>query len=193
MIRLSDAMTKSAPLRNFAARIYKVGINRCVDVPGGVAGPGGGRYLPVRGVAGGLPFRGTLLPGVNQMYRLYLHSRIWKKLKIDSGDIIEVALELDDEPRDVPMPEELAAALADHRGAFAAFRAMTPTLQREFILWIGAAKSPATRDRRVRIGIPRLMERAMRSKARRGLGQQQDKRERQQDKRGMTQKKRRSQ
>jgi len=68
------------------------------------------------------------------------------------------------------MPEELAAALAEHRGAFAAFRAVTPTLQREFILWFGAAKSSATRERRLRIGIPRLMERARRSKLRRGLG-----------------------
>jgi Bacteriocin-protection, YdeI or OmpD-Associated/Domain of unknown function (DUF1905) len=186
-------MTKPAPLRSFAARIYKVGINRCVDVPAEAAGPGGGRYLPVRGVAGGLPFRGTLLPGVNQMCRLYLHSRIWKKLGIDSGDFVEVALELDDEPREVAMPAELAVALAEHRGAFAAFHAVTPTLQREFILWIGAAKSAATRERRLRIGIPRLMERARRSKARRGREQQQDKRERQQGKRGTTQKKRRSQ
>jgi hypothetical protein len=185
-------LSKPATSRSFAARIYKVGINRCVDVPAEAAGPGRGRYLPVRGVAGGLPFRGTLLPGMNQMYRLYLHSRIWKKLGIDSGDIVEVALELDDEPREVAMPEELAAALAEHRGAFAAFRAVTPTLQREFILWFGAAKSSATRERRLRIGIPRLMERARRSKLRRGLGQQQDKRERQQDKRGTTQKKRRS-
>ena len=80
-------------------------------------------YVPVRGMAEGISFRSTLLPGVNQMYRLYLHSRVWKKLRIDSGDAVEVTLERDDEPREITVPAELAAALAEHRGALNALQA----------------------------------------------------------------------
>jgi hypothetical protein len=155
--------------RCFVARIYKVGINRCVDVPKDFVSATEKRgYIPVSGSADGISFRSTLLPGLNQMYRLFLHSRIWKNVGLDAGDVIEITLERDQESRDVALPE--AASLAGHRGALAALQNVTPGLRREFIKWVVAAKHPATRERRIRIGIPRLIERARRRSARTGRG-----------------------
>src|ERR1700683_1613069 len=157
--------------RCFVARIYKVGINRCVDVPKDFVSATEKRgYTPVSGSADGISFRSTLLPGLNPMYRLFLHSRIWKNLGLDAGDVIEITLERDHESRDVALSAELAASLAEHRGALAALQNGTPGLRREFIKWVVAAKHPATRERRIRIGIPRLIERARRRNARTGRG-----------------------
>jgi uncharacterized protein YdeI (YjbR/CyaY-like superfamily) len=47
------------------------------------------------------------------------------------------------------MPPVLAAALAAHPLAQAAFDAFSPSAQREYMEWIGAAKQDATRDRRL--------------------------------------------
>jgi hypothetical protein len=104
------------------------------------------------------------------MYRLFLHSRIWKNLGLDAGDAIEITLERDHESRDIALPAELAASLAEHRGALAALQNVTPGVRREFIKWVVAAKRPATRERRIRIGIPRLIERARRRNARTSRG-----------------------
>jgi hypothetical protein len=153
--------------RPFRSRIYKVGINRCVDVPEGACGElGEGEYPAVRGIAGGLPLRATLVPGGKGNYRLFLHSRIWKRLRVDAGDVVELYLEGDPEPREVAPPKELLAALATHRGALAAFQSATDGLRREFVNWVQDAKRPETRDRRLRVGISHLIERARRTRER---------------------------
>jgi len=144
-----------------------VGINRCVDVPAGACGDlGEGRYPAVRGIAGGLPVRATLVPRVKGKYRLFLHSRIWKRLRVDDGDFVELYLESDPESREVAPPKELLAALATYRGALAAFQSATEGLRREFVNWVQNAKKPETRERRLRIGISHLIERAQRMRER---------------------------
>jgi uncharacterized protein YdeI (YjbR/CyaY-like superfamily) len=52
-------------------------------------------------------------------------------------------------PALVDVPEELARALARNRKAAAAFNALAPTYRKHFIYWVGTAKKPETRARRV--------------------------------------------
>ncbi len=50
--------------------------------------------------------------------------------------------------RPAPMPDELAAALRAHPAAQAGYDGLTAAQQRQYRLWVGSAKRPATRARR---------------------------------------------
>lgn len=56
------------------------------------------------------------------------------------------------------VPAELAAALAGHRQAQAAFEAMAPSHRREYVEWISEAKRDETRARRVAQAVALLAE-----------------------------------
>jgi uncharacterized protein YdeI (YjbR/CyaY-like superfamily) len=58
----------------------------------------------------------------------------------------------------LPVPPELAAALAKNRKAQAAFKAMPPSHQREYNEWIGEAKREETRASRVKQAIEWIAE-----------------------------------
>ncbi len=59
-----------------------------------------------------------------------------------------VSVEVDDLPRDVDVPAELTAALAENPAAGAAFAALPPSHRREYALWVDEAKRADTRKRR---------------------------------------------
>jgi hypothetical protein len=64
------------------------------------------------------------------------------------GDRIAMRVELDEEPREVEVPPELAAALAADREAGAVYEALSYTHRREYARWIAEAKRSETRERR---------------------------------------------
>ena len=68
---------------------------------------------------------------------------------VDAGDRVRVTMELDTEPRKVPVPSDLRAALGSDPVAKAAFAKLSYTHQREYVEWIAEAKRPETRARRI--------------------------------------------
>jgi hypothetical protein len=78
------------------------------------------------------------------------------KAGIDIGDRFDVTLALDEEPRVVEVPDDLAAALADDAEAAAAFERLAYTHRREHVIWITEARKPETRARRVAATLDRL-------------------------------------
>jgi Bacteriocin-protection, YdeI or OmpD-Associated/Domain of unknown function (DUF1905) len=68
---------------------------------------------------------------------------------IAEADLIHVVLELDTEPRVVPEPADLAAALHKIPKARSAFDRLPFGLKRKLVRAIEDAKSPETRQRRV--------------------------------------------
>lgn len=67
---------------------------------------------------------------------------------IAEGDIVEVNLQLDREPRDVPLPSDLADAL--NREARTAFDRLPFGLKRKHVAEIEKAKNVDVRQRRIR-------------------------------------------
>ena len=65
-----------------------------------------------------------------------------------AGDEVEVELVLDDAPREVAVPEDLAAAL-DAAGVRAGFDAQNHTTRKEAVRGVEEAKAAATRERRI--------------------------------------------
>jgi len=68
---------------------------------------------------------------------------------ISEGDVTEVDLQLDDEPRVVAEPPDLAAALDQDPRARAAFDRLPYGLKNKHVRDIEGAKSPETRRRRI--------------------------------------------
>lgn len=135
----------------FSAKIYKVGVIRYVDVPAEVSRAFGERapHVPVRGEVEGMPLRTTLVSRGRGCYRMAIHSDIRKKLKVDSGAYIEIALERDEEPREPALPPSLVLSLRQSPKAQAEFRRMTTALRRQIVRYLTAVKQQATLERRV--------------------------------------------
>jgi len=150
----------------FPAKIQKIWIMRCVDIPRDVSkaicGAGGDDplHIPVHGWIEGLPFKSTLVPRGSGNYRLHVHSRIWRKLRIDAGAAVEVTLLLDTEPREAVLPPDLAAGLADTPRALAIFNTLTVALRRQIVQYVEIAKQGRTREKRVALIVQRMLERA---------------------------------
>ena len=142
----------------FSGKIYKVGIIRYVDVPADVSRAigGGAVHVAVQGEVDGAPLRTTLVSRGRGCYRMAIHRDIRKKLNIDEGAYVEVALERDEEPREPALPPALVLALQQAPKAQAEFRRMTTALRRQVVRYLTSVKQQATLERRVRKFVARL-------------------------------------
>ena len=77
---------------------------------------------------------------------------------VDAGDRVAVTMELDTEPRTVPLPADLRKALAAEPDARTAFSALSFTHRREYVEWVEEAKRPETRARRIAGTVDRVLE-----------------------------------
>ena len=68
---------------------------------------------------------------------------------VAAGDEVEVTLELDDQPRVVEVPADLATALAAEPTAAAAFEALSYSNKSRHVLSVTGAKTDETRQRRI--------------------------------------------
>ena len=142
----------------FAAKIYRVGLIRFVDVPPEISKALGtnAACIPICGTVEGVPLRTTLVPRGNGRHRLAIHGDIRKKLRIDAGAVVEVSLELDEESREPELPPALILALKYAPRAAREFRGMTTALRRQIVRYLTSAKSEATIERRVAKFVARL-------------------------------------
>lgn len=146
----------------FSAKIYKVGIIRFVDVPADVSRAIGSEatHVPVKGEVQGLPLQSTLVSRGKGCYRLAIHGDIRKKLRVDAGAVVEIAIERDEESREPPLPPVLVLALRNSPKAQAVFRQMTTALRRQVVRYLVSVKQQNTLERRVAKFIRILEQRA---------------------------------
>ncbi|MGY4643970.1 YdeI/OmpD-associated family protein [Cellulomonas sp. URHB0016] len=111
-----------------------------------VAALGRGKRVPVVVTLNGHSYRSSVAP-YNGQNLVALSAENRTAAGVEGGQEVEVDLEVDDEPRTVPVPDDLAAALAGP--ARAAFDALSYSRQRAIVEPIGAAKTPETRQRRI--------------------------------------------
>jgi hypothetical protein len=141
--------------QRFRARLEDAGGGGAAfDVPARVAAALGERKRPpVTVTIRNHTFRTTVavyggqpMIGVNKPHRA--------AAGVDVGDAFDVVVALDDAPRVVEVPADLAGALDDD--ARAAFDRMSHSHRREYVEWIADAKRPATRARRVAETVERV-------------------------------------
>ena len=90
---------------------------------------------------------------------------------IAEGDIVEVDIQLDVEPRDIVAPGDLAEALASTPGAKSAFDRLPFGLKRKHIAEIEQARSAELRNRRIQKRVQSLMQPQPPGKGRRATGE----------------------
>lgn len=71
-----------------------------------------------------------------------------KAAGVEAGQVLDVEIAIDTEPKVIEVPDDLAAAL-DAAGARAAFEALAPSHRKEHVRAIAEAKKPETRERRI--------------------------------------------
>jgi hypothetical protein len=146
----------------FAGKIYKVGIIRFVDVPADISQSIGGSapHVAVKGEVEGLPVQTTLVSRGKGCYRMAIHSDIRKRLRVDAGAVVEIAIERDEDSREPLLPPALVLALRNSSKAQTAFRQMTTALRRQVVRYLTSVKQQSTLERRVAKFIQALERRA---------------------------------
>ncbi|MFD6166105.1 YdeI/OmpD-associated family protein [Oerskovia sp. NPDC060287] len=107
---------------------------------------GAGKRVPVRVTLGGHTYRSSVAPYQGRfMIALSAENRV--AARVSGGDEVDVEIEVDDAPREVTVPDDLAAALTAE--ARAAFDGLSFSRRRALVEPIEAAKTPETRQRRI--------------------------------------------
>jgi len=147
-------------MKVFSAKIYKVGLIRFVDVPMDISRTigNGAAHVPVRGEVEGIALQSTLVARGRGGYRLAIHGEIRKKLKVDTGAVVEIAIERDEGSREPMLPAALVVALRNSPKAQKLFRGMTIALRRQLVRYLTSVKQQETLERRV-AKVVRLLER----------------------------------
>lgn len=122
-----------------------------------VASFGRGRRVPVVvTIDGGYSYRNTIT-SMGGQFLLSFNAETRKATGRGAGDEIEVGLELDDAPRVVEVPPDLAEALAANPAAQQVWSKLSYSHQRQHAEAIAAAKAAETRARRIASTIDKLL------------------------------------
>jgi Bacteriocin-protection, YdeI or OmpD-Associated/Domain of unknown function (DUF1905) len=116
---------------------------------------GAGRRPKVVATVNGYRWR-TSIASMGGRFLLGASAAVRDAAGLSAGNTYPVAVEVDTAPREVEVPEDLAAAIAAAPGADAAWAALSFSAQRQHAESVLAAKKPETRERRVAAVVERL-------------------------------------
>ena len=117
------------------------------DAQVAIVGEGAKRF-PVVATVNGYTWR-TSVTRMRGEFLLGLNREVRQSAGVQANDEVEVTVELDAAPREVEVPDALAAALAADPQASASFERMAFTHRKEYARWVAEAKREDTRQRRV--------------------------------------------
>jgi hypothetical protein len=123
---------------------------------------GGGRRPAVKVTVAGYSYRTTVFAR-GGIFLVPLSAENRSEANVEAGDEVDVDIELDTEPREVTLPDDLATALSTDREALQRFEKLAFTHQQEYVRWIESAKRPETRQRRVSEAVTMLHQGRTRS------------------------------
>jgi bifunctional DNA-binding transcriptional regulator/antitoxin component of YhaV-PrlF toxin-antitoxin module len=113
-----------------------------------VEGLGAGKKPAVVVTVGGHTYRSTVAPRGGQ-FMIPLSAERRAAAGVAAGDVVEVDIEIDTEPRVVEVPADLAAALDADPAARRRFDGMSYSHRLQHVLAVTGAKTETTRERRV--------------------------------------------
>ena len=116
---------------------------------------GAGKRAPVVVTVGGHSYRTTVAPYTGAYY-VPLAAEHREAAGVAAGQEVDVSIELDTAPREVPVPDDLAAALDEP--ARATYDSLAYTHQKEWVRWVTEAKKPETRATRIEKTVAALRE-----------------------------------
>jgi len=138
------------PPKRFTARLHRLGINLCLEVPAAVSkalGKRGYVYVVARANRGA-PFPATFVPRGGGRHRLFLNGEVRTREGIAQGDNVDITFRVEEEPRVWAIPEDLSRALREE-GVLAAFESFPRGRRNEIVRWLEGAATDATRAKRI--------------------------------------------
>jgi hypothetical protein len=141
------------------AKILKTGKTAAgIIVPAEVvAALGPSKRPPVRATINGFTYR-TSVGSMGAKFMLGVTEEFRKGAGVAAGDVVDVDLELDTQPREVSVPADFAAALARNVKARAFFDNLSYSNKRRVVIPIEDAKAAETRQRRIAKTVEMLSE-----------------------------------
>jgi hypothetical protein len=133
----------------FRATIEAAGVNAAgIHVPDEIVASLGSKRAPVRVTLNGFTYRSSIAT-VSGRSMVGVSVDVRGKAGVKAGDVLDVEIELDTQPREVEVPPDLAAALDRQPGARPAFDALSYSRKRAIVEPLVAAKTAETRQRRI--------------------------------------------
>lgn len=114
--------------------------------------------VPVRVSIEGVPYRGSMVRMGTERHILIILKEIRAKIQKTFGDEVQIEVEYDNQPREIVVTGNIQKGLQKNATAQAAFDKLAYSHQREYVLWIEAAKKDETRKRRIEKMIKELEE-----------------------------------
>jgi hypothetical protein len=140
----------------FEVEIVPMGPALAFDLPFDPKAELGKVRAPVRVTINGYEFR-TTVGAMSGRYLVGLNKEVRTGTGVSPGERVAVELVLDEEPRTVEVPSDLAAALDPEAREF--FDSLAYTHRKEYVRWIEEAKREETRHARVEKAAAMLAER----------------------------------
>lgn len=109
---------------------------------------GRGKKPPVKVTINGFTYPSTIAV-MNNVFMLPVSADVRDKAKVRAGDIVEVQLELDDQPREIAIPDIFRSAIEKSPKAFRFFETLSNSNKKRIIIPIEEAKTEETRLRRI--------------------------------------------
>ena len=129
-----------------------------IEVPEDVvAALGSGNRPPVAVTIGGYTYR-TTVARMGGRFLIPLSAENRTGAGVAAGDQVDVEIAPDSGPREVAVPADLAAALAQDKEARARFDGLSYTHRKEWVRWIEEAKKAETRATRLTKTVESLRE-----------------------------------
>ena len=118
---------------------------------------GAGRRPPVRVTVNEHTYRSTIA-SMGGRYMVPLSAENRARAKVQAGDAVRVAIEVDTAPREVSLPADFARALARNSKARAFYEGLSNSNKKWHVLSIEGAKAADTRARRIEKSVAMLAE-----------------------------------
>lgn len=113
-----------------------------------VSGLGSSRRPAVRVTVRGYTFRSSVA-SMGGVFMLGMSNDVRKASGVSAGEVIDIDIEVDTEPREVVVPPDLTAALERDANAKRFFDSLSYSNKRRLVIPIEAAKAAETRERRI--------------------------------------------
>lgn len=104
--------------------------------------------VPVKGTINGHSFRSSIAP-YGGVHYLGINRDLREAAGVKAGEVVQIELEIDQEPRAVVLPSDLQSAMDTTPAAKIRWQKISFTQQREYVEMLEDAKKPDTRAKRV--------------------------------------------
>jgi uncharacterized protein DUF1905/bacteriocin resistance YdeI/OmpD-like protein len=142
-------------LVKFSTTLFQDGNNTGIEVPAdAVVALDAGKRPPVVVTVNGYEYRSTIA-SMGGRYLIPFSAERRKESGLAGGDAIEVEVTVDEAPRVVEVPGDLAAAL-ESAAVKAAWAKLSYSTQKAHVTSVNGAKAPETRARRVAAVVAKL-------------------------------------